>query len=465
MAETILLVDDQRMVRDHLASVLTARGYEVATAATGDAALRMFAKRGDALSLVILDLDLGAEPDGLGVLQQMKADQPDVPVIMLSGKGTIQTAVQALKLGAADFLEKGLCLEEQLDASVEKLKRLIAAIEGNKRLRNENEQLQRRAELLDDMLRRKYQIVGESQALRDTLALVDKIASIPRPVLIVGERGCGKELIAAAIHYRGARAGKPFVTVNCAAFHGDLLESEMFGHEKGAFTGAHRQKIGRFEMAHEGTLFLDEIGNMSMDFQEKILRVIEYQEFERVQGTETLRVDVRVIAATNADLEEQIEAGSFRADLYDRLAFQVIRVPALRERRGDVPLLVEHFAARLAEDAPSIEAKPFSDDAMQVLCRHSWPGNVRQLRNVVERVLCNADGDTVLPVHLPDEAFDEGDPGDAFADKVAAFEKRLIADALQKANGSQKAAAERLGMTYDQFRHYYKKYDFSKRGA
>ena len=381
---------------------------------------------------------------------------------MLSGKGTIGTAVQALKAGAADFLEKGLCLEEQLDASVEKIKRLFAAIEENKRLRSENAALQRRAHLLDGMLRRKYQIVGQSEVLRETLATVDRIASVPRPVLIVGERGTGKELIAAAIHYRGDRADAPFVTVNCAAFHGQLLESEMFGHEKGAFTGADRQKIGRFEMAHGGTLFLDEIGNMAMDFQQKVLRVIEYQEFERVQGTETIRVDVRVLAATNADLREHIQAGRFRADLYDRLAFEVIRVPALRERPEDIPLLVRHFVARMVEDVPSLRPKAFSEAALEALCKYTWPGNVRQLKNTVERVLCHTEADPILPVHLPNEVFSDGASGTSFAEQVSDFERRLVADALLKAAGSQKRAAQRLGMSYDQFRHYYKKYKFGK---
>ena len=462
MAEKILLVDDQRMVRDHLAAVLTARGYEVATAATGDRALRDFQKLGDKLSLVILDLDLGAPPDGLAVLGKMKAARPDVPVIMLSGKGTIGTAVQALKAGAADFLEKGLCLEEQLDVSVEKIKRLIAAIEENKRLRSENVQLQRRAHLLDGMLRKKYEIVGQSAALRETLAAVERIASVPRSVLIVGERGTGKELIAAAIHYRGARSGEAFVTVNCAAFHGQLLESEMFGHEKGAFTGADRQKIGRFEMAHRGTLFLDEIGNMSMDFQEKILRVIEYQEFERVQGTVPIRVDVRVIAATNADLTKRIEAGSFRVDLYDRLAFQVIRAPALRERPEDIRPLVDHFVAGMIEEVPSLRRKTFSEAAMVCLQKCAWPGNVRQLKNVVERVLCDTEADPILPMHLPNEVFSDGASGSSFAEQVSDFERRLVADALLKADSSQKRAAELLGMSYDQFRHYYKKHKFGK---
>jgi len=462
MGEKILLVDDQRMVLDHLAAILTRRGYEVTLASTGNRALGEFETLADELSLVVLDLDLGGPPNGLDVLQRMKAAQPDVPVIMLSGKGTIEAAVEAIKLGAADFLEKDLSLEEHLDASVEKVKQLLAAIEENKRLRAENEELQRRAYLLDSLLRRKYEIVGQSSALQEVLGVVEKIASLPRPVLVVGERGVGKELVAAAIHYRGARAEGPFVTVNCAAFHGQLLESEMFGHEKGAFTGADKQKLGRFEMAHQGTLFLDEIGNMSMDFQEKILRVIEYQEFERVQGTETIRVDVRVIAATNADLQKQIEAGSFRADLYDRLAFQVITVPPLRERTDDIPLLVDHFVARMVEEAPSVKRRAFSGEATAVLQKYAWPGNLRQLKNVVERVTCQTEADPVEPVHLPSEVFGEASAGTSFADLVSDLERRLLADALRKTGGSQKQAAETLGMSYDQFRHYYKKHQFGK---
>jgi len=457
MPETILLVDDQRMVRDHLASVLTARGYEVATAATGDAALRMFAKRGDELSLVILDLDLGAEPDGLGVLKQMKADQPDVPVIMLSGKGTIQTAVQALKLGAADFLEKGLCLEEQLDASVEKLKRLIAAIEENKRLRDENERLLRRAELLDDMLRRKYQIVGESQALRDTLALVDKIASIPRPVLIVGERGCGKELIAAAIHYRGARAGKPFVTVNCAAFHGELLESEMFGHEKGAFTGAVHARKGIFEQADGGTLLLDEIGETSLAFQVKLLRVLQEGEIRTVGSDRAGKVDVRILSATNSNIPMAIEKGEFREDLYYRLNVMTIRLPPLAERIDDAPLLAMHFLARAAAKVRR-PVEGFTEMAMAKIVRYSWPGNVRELENMVESAVYSASirSDEGKPVIVDVSDFP------TLAEKVARnprrtrlidvpfyearaeFEKTYLAELLER-NNFNIAAASRMG--------------------
>jgi DNA-binding NtrC family response regulator len=274
----------------------------------------------------------------------------------------------------------------------------------------------------------------------------------------VGERGTGKELVASYIHQKSRRASGPFIAVNCAAFSGNLLESEMFGHEKGAFTGAGGRKLGRFELADGGSLFLDEIGNMSEDFQEMILRVVEYQKFERVQGTETVEVDVRLLAATNADMEAMMERGDFRRDLYDRLAFKTITVPPLRERAEDIPALVDYFLEELQREVPSIGRKHFSPSALEKIQEFSWPGNVRQLKNVVERLALESPGDEITPGHLGLDERTAQVAGKSLIEKVDNFEKTLVQQALASAGGNQRAAARALGITYDQFRHCYKKF-------
>jgi len=280
--------------------------------------------------------------------------------------------------------------------------------------------------------------------------------------LILGERGSGKELVAAAIHYAGDRRSKPFIKVNCAAMSGTLLESEMFGHEKGAFTGADKRRLGRFELADGGTLLLDEVGNMSSEFQEKVLRVIEYQEFVRVGGQKPVRVDVRVIAATNADLKQRIEEGTFRADLYDRLSFEVLRVPPLRERTGDIPLLATHFADRFAAEI-KVTPRRFSEAAMTGLCAYRWPGNVRELKNIAERLVFSARTDRIELSDLPPEVR-EGPAvsGQSFPERLAALEREMLEAALSSSSWNQKKAAAALGLTYDQLRHYYRKHGLSR---
>jgi len=302
-------------------------------------------------------------------------------------------------------------------------------------------------------------IIGEHPALRHILAQADRLAAVDRPVLILGERGTGKELVARKLHEAGPRRDAPFVTVNCGAFGGELLRSELFGHEKGAFTGATERRTGRLEQADGGTLFLDEVGNMSMPFQEQLLRVVEYQSFERTGGTKTLQVDVRIIAATNADLDAMVDDGNFRADLLDRLSFAALRVPPLRERRSDIPHLIQHFAQRLAEEMPAMERRPFSREALEALVAYYWPGNIRQLRNVVERVYILGDGmaDEVRSEELPLEVTGREPIGDSFDEKVASFQRGLLLDALRECGNNQKEAAERLGLSYDRFRHLFRK--------
>ncbi len=459
----ILVVDDQPEVCTFLSSVLGEKGFDVLTAHTPEQALAVFRDRHEGLGLVLLDLSLTAgRTDGLDVLRQMKAIDPGVPAIILTGKGTIRRAVEAIKLGAADFLEKDLYLAEHLEVSVEKVRRLVAVVEENRQLRQQRDRLRRRAVAYDQALRRRYALVGESRALKGVLEQVEAVAAVPRPVLVRGERGTGKELVAAQIHFRSPRAEGPFITVNCAAFSGGLLESEMFGHEKGAFTGADARRLGRFELADGGTLFFDEVGNMPLEFQQKVLRTVEYQEFERVGGSETVRVDVRVVAATNTDLERLMREGRFRRDLYDRLTFAEIVVPPLRERIEDIPLLVEHFQEQLITEVPGLSPKVFSEAALEQLRRYPWPGNVRELRNVVERTISSVEADTIEPHHLRLEERAEPPEAGNFHQRVEAFQRRLLRKALRESRYHQRQAAELLGMSYHQFRHYYRKFNLSE---
>lgn len=301
--------------------------------------------------------------------------------------------------------------------------------------------------------------VGSDPAFSRIVMQAEKLASLDRPVLVRGERGTGKELIARYLHYSGKRKDNPFVVLNCGAFGGDLLQSELFGHEKGAFTGADTRRVGKLEQADGGTIFLDEIGNMSMPFQEKILRVLEYQTFERAGGSQTLHVDVRVIAATNADLERMIDAQTFRADLYDRLNFAQLRVPPLRERRSDIPLLINHFAQLLAAEMPAMEWRVFSAEAIEALMYYYWPGNVRQLRNVIEYVYILGQGESeeIQISELPPELSLPLSTGETFDDQVDAFQRKILIHAINEHHRNQKNAAESLGLTYDRFRHLYKK--------
>ncbi len=455
----ILVVDDQPAVRSYLRGILEEKGYVVSEAADGEAGLREFRSAAGGLSLVILDLDLGrGGPPGLEVLKRMKEIEAGVPVLILSGKATVPLAVEAIRLGAEDVLEKDTYIERTLDASVEKIRRLQQVVADNRRLTGENRNLRRRVDLYEEEFRRKYRLIGESPAFLGVLEEARRVATVPRPVLIRGERGTGKELLAALIHYASDRHDKPFVTINCAAFSGNLLESELFGHEKGAFTGADKRKVGRFELADEGTLFFDEIGNMPVEFQEKVLRVLEYQTFERVAGTETIKVNVRIVSATNAEIEALMEAGKFRRDLYDRLAFKEIRLPPLRERGGDARLLVDHFCERLCAEVPWVAGRSFAPEALALLERHSWPGNVRELKNVVERLLCAGDAPRIEAREVAFELKDARPHPRGFEEKVAELERSLIIDALRRAGGNQRNAAVELGLTYDQLRHLYRKY-------
>jgi transcriptional regulator with GAF, ATPase, and Fis domain len=354
---------------------------------------------------------------------------------------------------------------------------MVAHVRERRRLEGENRELRAANRRLREKEERRLTIVGTSSPVRDIQAKIERVARVPRPVLILGERGTGKELVAAAIHRLSPRAQRPFVAVNCAAVTETLLESELFGHEPGAFTGATKRKEGKFEQADGGTLFLDEIGNMSLEFQQKILRVLEYPRFERVAGARTIEVDVRVIAATNADLADAMAAGKFRRDLYDRLSFEVIHLPPLRDRMEDVPALAAHFLGMFCFDVPGIVAREFTGDALARLCGYDFPGNVRELKNVVERAAYACEtvalGDADVARALPPRGSEQGavetvafvdDPNLPLPERVQAFERALCTDALERARWNQREAAELLGLTYDQFRHLYRKYGLKGEG-
>jgi len=300
--------------------------------------------------------------------------------------------------------------------------------------------------------------VGSSPAFLAVVQQAERLAPVPRPILIRGERGTGKELLARFVHQRSGRRPDRYVVVNCAAFPSELFDAAILGHEKGAFTGAQESRPGKLEQAHEGTLFLDEVANMPRSAQQKLLRVIEYQRFERVGGNQSIAVDVRVIAATNADLEALMGRGDFLPDLYDRLSFAELVLPPLRKRREDIPQLIEACVEQLHREIPDLEPKQFSPSAIQDLMAYHWPGNLRQLRNVVERLyISDADG-VISSSELPLEITSVEPLGRSFEESVRAYEKSLLLNALKDAGGSQREAARRLGMSYDQFRHYYRKY-------
>ena len=461
--KTVLIADDQQEIREMLAQQLRARGKEVTAFSSGARLLQQLDQDQDEVELVVLDLDFGAgEPSGIDILKKVKEQRPELPVIILTGKGSIDAAVDAVQNGAADFIEKDLYVEDKFELSMEKVERMLDVLRENARLKAENAALDRDNMFYRSELGQRYRIVSDSPKIQAILQQIEQIAPIPRPVLIRGERGTGKELIAAALHYGGSRHNRPFVKLNCAAVSENLLESELFGHEKGAFTGAAEMRRGRFENADGGTLFLDEIGNTSVDFQKNVLRVIEYQEFERIGGSETIKVDVRVVAATNADLEEEMAQGNFREDLYDRLRFTVIQLPSLRERIEDVRPLVEYFVQQLCDEVPSITQKFFGEAALKTMEAYEWPGNVRELKFAVERALCVAGGGEVEVDDLPAEVQGQGGVigvSGNFDAQVDGFEYGLLKRALDGGGGSQKEAAGTLGLTYDRFRHLLRKHE------
>jgi len=430
----ILLIDDEEQLCRVLQRALRRDGYDVLTATGGRQGLDLLAEKNP--SLMILDLKM-PEMDGLEVLKRARKLQPKLPVIMLTAHGTMEAAIEAMKLGAIDFLTKPFDLQE--------LKLVIGQALKVSHLVNEVDFL--RSELTS----RYSNMIGSSRAIREVVQLIERVAASNATVLITGESGTGKEVAAVAVHQNSARRSGPFVAINCAALPEQLLESELFGHEKGAFTGAAGRKPGRFELANEGTIFLDEIAEMPLSMQAKLLRVLQEKAFERVGGTETVHVNVRVIAATNRNLAQAIEKGQFREDLYYRLNVFQINLPPLRERKEDIPELAAHFLARLR---PTYQVHSISPAAMEMLIKYNWPGNVRELQNVIERAAIICPGEEIRPEHLPRELTaphrGAGDLVIRFPDEgisLEEVEKELILKALEKSGGNQTRAAQLLGIT------------------
>ncbi len=385
MSRSVLIIDDEASIRSSLEGALRDEGYRVRSAGSGKEGIELL--RQDGVDVVILDIWM-PEMDGLEALRIIKAEWPDLAVIMMSGHGTIDTAVRATKLGAFDFLEKPPSLE-----------RLLVLLQNATSVRD----LARENQALRKQITRSRQLIGKSAALTQIQALVRQVAPTTGSVLITGENGTGKELVAHSVHALSSRYNRPFVEVNCAAIPEELIESELFGHEKGAFTGATALRRGKFDLAHEGTLFLDEIGDMSMKTQAKILRILQEQKFERVGGTQTISVDVRIVAATNKDLRLEISRGNFREDLFYRLNVIPFHVPPLRERKEDIPLLAEHFLKEFSVTHGK-RLRTITAEGIELLKSYPWPGNVRELKNLIERLMIltleNEDGTPITANHL-----------------------------------------------------------------
>jgi two-component system, NtrC family, response regulator AtoC len=481
----ILVADDHDSLRRGIVRALSDARHEVDEAPNGNVAIEKLHEC--QYDVVLSDLKMGGS-DGMDVLRTAKSLQPNTAVILMTAFGTVHTAVEAMKIGAFDYVQKPFEIEEM----ELKVNRAI----DDRRLRHEIEYLRHTQQDIYDFDR----IVGASGALQSVLSIVKKVAKSNTTVLIRGETGTGKELIAGAIHHNSLRCGRNFVKVNCAALQENLLESELFGHEKGAFTGADKQRVGRFEQADGGTLFLDEVGDMSPNTQAKILRVLQEHEFERLGGTRTLRVDVRVITATNRNLPQMVAQGLFREDLYYRLNVVSIDMPPLRERKEDIDQLAKFFLKRFAGELKK-RVDGLSPDAHKLLMRYNWPGNIRELENAIERAVVLSRGNTIMPEHLPlaespvsaggrarsrkadakAAASKNGEPdevevaaggtngtGDgavngehangSFKEAVESLERKLIAEALDRNGGNRSKAAEELGiyrrLLYAKMREY-----------
>jgi len=452
--ETILIVDDEKNYLVVLEALLGPEGYEILTATDARDAVRLI--RESDLDLVITDMKMPGTT-GMDLLEASKKIKPDLPVIMMTAYGTIEMAVEAMKKKASDYITKPFQNEE--------LKLTVMKALENYRLIKENKRL---SQALSDRYR--YgNIIGKSKPMQQIYDLISKVAQSKASVLITGPSGTGKELIAKAIHYNSPRRDRPFISVNCGALTETLLESELFGHEKGAFTGAVNMKKGRFELADEGTLFLDEVGDMPPPLQVKLLRVLQEMEFERVGGTKTIKVDVRVLSASNRNIREDVAEGNFREDLFYRLNVINIEVPSLRERTEDIRLLVNHFIEKYRRDEGK-ERIELSPEAWKILYSYSWPGNVRELENIIERAVVLTADALIGPEDLPAELSQREQevdverfiPLDApLQNTLERIEEKLIRRALEQCDNVQSHAAEMLGITKSLIQHKMRKYNIA----
>ena len=437
----ILVVDDESKIRESFSDILSLEDFEVDTAQNGEEAINLIDD--DYYDIALLDLNM-PKVDGLEVLKYLVEHSIDTIGIILTGYATIRTAVEAMKAGAFDYLAKPVKMEE-----------VIMVINRALEFRD----IKRENVALKNQLKKKYKFenfIGDSPGMHKVFRVIEKVADTDSTVLILGESGTGKELVAKAIHYNSMRRDKPLIPVNCGAIPEDLLESELFGHEKGAFTNAIRTRIGRFEMSNGGTIFLDEIAEMSPHLQVKLLRILQEQEFERLGGTKTIKCDIRVIAATNKDLDKLVLENEFREDLYYRLRVIPVEIPPLRERRSDIPLLIRHFVDLMVKTRGK-EIKGVSKDVIKAFMNYDWPGNVRELENIIERMVILTDANELTIQDLPDKVLQKQraeevgpsmipDDGFSLNNAINEYERLLIIRALEKADWVKNRAAKLLNM-------------------
>jgi len=434
--QSILIVDDEKSIRESLTGILQDEGFTPTSVDNGEKAIEKISE--DKPDLILLDIWMPGM-DGLETLTKIRDIYPDQLVVMMSGHGTIETAVRSTKLGAYDFIEKPLSLEKVL-LCIQNAVKIGQLVEENRELKAK--------------IGKENEMIGSSKLIRELKKQIKIAAPTSGWILITGENGTGKELVARSIHHNSRRHDKPFVEVNCAAIPEELIESELFGHEKGSFTGATTQRRGKFDQAHQGTLFLDEIGDMSLKTQAKVLRILQEHKFERVGGNKTIEVDVRVIAATNKDLEKEISGGQFREDLYYRLNVIPFHVPPLRERKSDIPHLATHFLEYFCSKE-SRETKNLDEDAMQAIQEYSWPGNVRELKNLIERLVIMSPGNTITRGQLPQSIFgkqqlastDLGSitlSADTYRSAKEEFEKEFLVQKLEENDWNISRTAEAI---------------------
>jgi len=436
MKETILVVDDEESICQSLKAILSDEGYQVLVAGSGEEAVKIVEE--EMPQLVLLDIWLPGM-DGLETLKAIKKINPEMLVIIMSGHGTIETAVRATKLGAFDFIEKPLSLDK-----------IIILVNNAINLIHLNEE----NVLLKQKVSHQYELTGQSALITELKEMISIVAPTNAWILIMGENGTGKELVARSIHHLSLRSHKDIVEVNCAAIPEELIESELFGHEKGAFTGATEKKRGKFDLAHEGTIFLDEVADMSLKAQAKILRILQEKKFERVGGNKLIDLDVRVLAATNKDLEEEMKEGRFRQDLYYRLHVIPLVVPPLRERKEDIKPLAERFLLDFTI-REGLEPKKLTDDALALLMKHDWPGNVRELKNIIERLIILTPSDEITAKDIPllnikeERDMISGSESviiDSLKDAKMDFEKQFIIKKLEENEGNVSKTAEAIGL-------------------